>query len=95
MTKIVINNSTVIINNNSVDFVKDARDTLLNKLYYVRKYRKATFGGYENDEKLIDMYFSGKYPDMKTLIRSCKGRGGKTRNECIRCLDIIINSERS
>lgn len=95
MTKIVITNSTVIINNNPVDFAKDARDELLNKLYYVRMHRKATFGGYENDEKLIDMYFSGKYTDMKTLIKSCKGRGGKTRNGCIRCLDVIINSERS
>ena len=95
MIKIVITNSTVIINNNPVDFAKDARDELLNKLYYVRMHRKTTFGGYENDEKLIDMYFSGKYTDMKTLIKSCKGRGGKTRNECIRCLDTIINSERS
>lgn len=95
MTKIVITNSTVIINNSPVDPAKDARDQLLNKLYYVRMHRKNTFGGYENDEKLLDLYFSGKYAEMKALIRSCKGRGGKTRNECMRCLDIIIHSERS
>ena len=92
MTKIVINNSAVIIND-AVDSVKAARDTLLNKLYYAR--HKNTMGGIEAWEKLLDMYFTGRYTEMKAFIQSCKGYGGKTRNECIRCLDTIINSERS
>lgn len=92
MTKIVISNSTVIIND-IVDSVKDARDALLTKLYWARN--KTTMGGYQAWERLLEMYYRGDYVSMKVFIKSCKGRGGKTRNECIHCLDIIINSERS
>ena len=65
-----------------------AKDKLLTKLYYARY--KPTIGGYEGWLKLLEMYFQGDFAGMKKFIKSCHGKGGKTRNECINYLDIII-----
>ncbi len=82
-----INNSTVTININD-DTSSKARDLLLTKLYYARN--KETMGGYAAWHKLLDMYYIGNYAGMREFIKSCKGRGGRTRNECLGLLEIII-----
>ena len=87
MQNITINNSTVYININE-DTVSDARDKLLTKLYYAR--HKETIGGYKAWHELLDMYYSLEYDRMIEHLKSCKGKGGKTRNECIKYLNIIM-----
>ena len=87
MSNFTINNSTVYININE-GTVSDAKDKLLTKLYYARN--KQTMGGYDAWHKLLSMYYMGKYQDMKDFIKSCRGKGGKTRNECINYLNIIM-----
>lgn len=87
MNNFTINNSTVYININD-NIVNDAKDQLLSKLYYARY--KSTMGGYAAWHKLLDMYYAGEYQAMKIFINSCHGKGGKTRNECIHYLNIII-----
>ena len=82
-----INNSTVYININDTT-VSDAKDKLLTKLYYARN--KGTMGGYEAWQKLLNMYYMGNYHGMRSFIESCRGKGGKTRNECIQYINIII-----
>jgi hypothetical protein len=68
--------------------VEMAKDKLLNKLYYARN--KQTLGGREGWETLLDLYYSGNYKAMVKFIKACKGKGGKTRNECLECLHIIM-----
>lgn len=82
-----INNSTVYININEDDISKE-RDKLLTNLYFARN--KSTMGGYAAWHELLHMYYMGNYQGMKEFIQSCRGRGGKTRNECIKSLDIIM-----
>lgn len=87
MNNFTINNSTVYININE-GIVSDAKDKLLAKLYYARN--KATMGGHKAWEQLLHMYYMGNYQGMKELIKSCKGKGGRTRNECIHYIEIIM-----
>lgn len=86
MSNIIIKNSTVNIY--TEDSISKAKDELLTKLYYARN--KDTMGGYEAWLKLLDMYFIGDYIGMYNFIKSCHGKGGKTRSECIKKLNIII-----
>lgn len=87
MQNFTINNSTVYININE-GTVNDAKDKLLTKLYYARN--KSTMGGYVAWHKLLGMYYMGNYQGMIDFIRSCRGRGGKTRNECIYLINEIM-----
>lgn len=72
--------------------VSDARDRLLTKLYYAR--HKETMGGYAAWHKLLGMYYIGNYQGMIDFIRSCRGKGGKTRNECIYLIKEEIANEK-
>ena len=87
MNNFTINNSTVYININDTT-VSDAKDKLLTKLYYARN--KESIGGYVAWHELLHMYYMGNYEGMKEFIKSCKGKGGRTRNECIYLINIII-----
>lgn len=91
MNNFTINNSTVHIHIND-DTIGNAKDKLLTKLYYARN--KDTMGGYDAWLKLLDMYYMENYQGMKDFIRSCRGRGGKTRNECINYINIIIGGNK-
>lgn len=86
MPNLTINNSTVYININE-DKVAQAKDQLLRKLYYARN--KPTMGGHEAWHELLDMYYMGNYKGMKEFIKSCHGKGGKTRKECLEHLNTI------
>lgn len=88
--KISITNSTVNIYEYD-NHAESARDELLRKLFHAR--HKATMGGVENWEKLLDHYYSGEYDEMIESISSFKGKGGATRNACIRLIKIIAKSE--
>jgi hypothetical protein len=90
MQTINITNSTVFITN-SDDGVSAAKDRLLEKMYYAR--HKDTIGGYDGWLKLLEMYYAGDYKGMRRFIQSCRGYGGKTRNECVSYLNIIIKGE--
>ena len=85
-----INNSTVQINITD-DTIGNAKDELLRKLYYARN--KPTMGEYKGWQELLRMYYAGDYEGMKTFIESFNGYGAKTRNECIKCLNIIIGGK--
>ena len=87
MSNIIIKNSIVNIYNDN-DAVSKAKDELLTKLYYARN--KPTMGGYDAWIRLLDMYYMGNYIDMYKFIESCHGKGGKTRNECLKNLESII-----
>jgi hypothetical protein len=87
MQNFTINNSTVYININDTT-VSDAKDKLLTKLYYAR--HKQSMGGYAAWHELLHMYYMGNYQGMKEFINSCRGKGGKTRNECIHLINIIM-----
>ncbi len=91
MNNFTINNSTVYININE-GFVNDAKDKLLTKLYYAR--HKETIGGHKAWEHLLHLYYMGNYQGMIDFIKSCRGRGGKTRNECIYLINIIIGGNK-
>ena len=86
MNNFTINNSTVYININD-NHISEAKDKLLAKLYYARN--KDTMGNYAGWEKLLGMYHMADYQGMINFIRSCRGKGGKTRNECIHLLNVI------
>lgn len=90
MQNINITNSTVFINYNE-DTVSIAKDKLLTKLYYARN--KDTMGGYNAWLKLLDMYYAFDFKEMQKFIKSCKGKGGKTRNECLQYINIIMMGE--
>ena len=85
MTNINITNSIVNIYD---DEVSKAKDKLLEKMYYARY--KNTMGDYKMWLELIDMYYSKQYNKMIAVIKSCHGKGGKTRNDCIDCLNVIM-----
>lgn len=88
MGNFTINNHGIVNIYNGNENLGIAKDKLLTKLYYARN--KPTMGGYEGWLKLLDMYYEGNYAGMKEFIRSCRGKGGKTRNECINYINIII-----
>ena len=89
MGNIIIHNHGVVnICNTDKDTVAEAHDKLLRKMYYARN--KQTFGEYKGWLKLLDMYYAFEYDDMIEFIKSCKGYGGKTRNECIRYIETIM-----
>lgn len=72
-----------------IETVGEAKDELLRSLYYARY--KETLGGYQMWKQLLDWYYSFEYSKMIEHLKSCKGRGGATRNKCIRYLTIIID----
>lgn len=84
----IYNQGTVNIYESVDDAVSKAKDALLNKMYFARY--KQTLGGYEAWLKLLDMYYCGDYKGMCKHIKSCNGKGGKTRNECLDYLNTII-----
>ena len=90
MSNFTINNSTVYININE-GTVSEAKDKLLSKLYYARS--KETMGNYAGWEKLLSMYYMEDYQGMINFIRSCRGKGGKTRNECICLINVIMGGK--
>lgn len=90
MANITVNNyGTVnIYESVNVGATEQAKDKLLNKMYFAR--RKKTLGGYEGWKKLLEMYHWGEYKQMCKFIKSLNGTGGKTRKECLECLEIIM-----
>jgi hypothetical protein len=90
MQNITINNHGTVNIYESADpcIVEKAKDTLLSKLYFARY--KQTLGGYEGWLKLLEMYHWGEYKQMHKFIKSCNGKGGKTRKDCLDCLEIIM-----
>ena len=87
---IVINNNGGVVNiyNINETEVSKAKDKLLKKMYYARY--KETMGGYKVWLELVDMYYAEDFKGMKKLINSFHSKGGKTRNECLECLEIIM-----
>jgi len=68
--------------------IEKAKDKLLTKMYFARY--KQTLGGYEAWLRLLDMYYCGNFKGMYKYINSCKGKGGKTRVDCLECLRTIM-----
>ena len=86
---ITINNNGGTVNIVYInESVSDARNKLLDKLYYARN--KDTMGGYKAWLNLLDMYHSNDFQGMKEFISSCTGRGGKTRSECLEHINTIM-----
>lgn len=94
MANIIINNSIVNIYNVNDTTVAEAKDALLTKLYWAR--HKQTFGGYEAWLDLLDMYYAFDWQGMHNHISSYKGKGkgGKTRNECLALVETIMKGEK-
>ena len=89
------NGGTIIICGHTDELkakANEERDKLLNKMFWARY--KDTLGGYEAWKKLVEMYHCGEYEEMCEHIKNCKGKGGKTRNECLESLSVIIAYER-
>ncbi len=78
------------MNENEIRISK-AKDDLLTKMYHARY--KTTIGGYAMWKELINWYCSFQYQEMYNYIKSLKGTGGKTRSECLKCLEIIMGGE--
>lgn len=74
--------------NPECESVAQAKDELLTKLYHAR--HKSTFGGYDAWQTLLSMYYAFEYQAMYAYIANCQGMGGKTRNECLEALKIIM-----
>jgi hypothetical protein len=93
MAEIIVNNNKGgIVNVYNIDYrVSQAKDKLLSLMYHARY--KETMGGYEGWLKLLSLYDIKDYEKMYEFIESFsgKGKGGKTRNECLNCLEIIMN----
>lgn len=85
----IYNYGTVNICN--ADAINEAKDALLSKLYYARN--KETMGGYQAWLELLDMYYAFDWKGMYNRIKSCKGKGGKTRHECLKCLATIMGGK--
>jgi hypothetical protein len=89
MKNITINNyGTVNIYNVNDTTIAEAKDELLTKMYWARN--KNTMGGYDAWLDLLDMYYSADWQGMYNYIKSCNGKGGKTRRECLNKLEIIM-----
>jgi hypothetical protein len=92
----IINHGTVNIyeakSNNTIS-VEQAKDELLTKMYYARN--KNTMGGYQAWLDLLDMYYSADWQGMCDHIGSYKGKGkgGKTRHDCLKLLEVIMKGE--
>ena len=96
MANIVIHNNGVVnIYNVNSTTVAEAKDALLTKLYWARN--KQTMGGYEAWLELLDMYYGFEWQAMYDHIKSYKGKGkgGKTRNECLKLLEIIMKGDKN
>ena len=93
MANITINNHGTVNIYEGVDTnaVNEAKDTLLTKMYFARY--KQTLGGYEAWLKLLDMYYCEQYEEMHEFIKACKGKGGKTRHDCLKLLETIMRGE--
>lgn len=92
MANIIIHNNGVVnIYNVNDTTVAEAKNKLLTKLYWARN--KQTMGGYEAWLELLDMYYGFEWQNMYNRIKSCQGKGGKTRNECLEQLEIIMKGE--
>ena len=95
MAEIIINNKGGVVNIYNVNNTKvaEAKDQLLTKLYWARN--KQTMGGYEAWLELLDMYYAFDWQGMYDAISSYKGKGkgGKTRNECLRLIETIMKGE--
>lgn len=94
MANIVINNQGGIVNIYNVNdtTVAEAKDALLTKLYWARN--KQTLGGYEAWLELLDMYYAFDWQGMYDHIKACKGKGGKTRHDCLRLIETIMKGEK-
>jgi hypothetical protein len=90
MANITIHNHGTVNIYEGVDHntVNEAKDELLHKMYFARY--KQTLGGYEGWLKLLDMYYCEQYEEMREFIKGCQGKGGKTRHDCLVCLNTII-----
>lgn len=92
MANIIIHNEggTVNIYNVNSTTVAEAKDKLLTKLYWARN--KQTMGGYDAWLELLDMYYGFEWQAMYDHIKSYKGKGkgGKTRHDCLKLLEIIM-----
>ena len=89
MANIVINNFGIVnVYNVNDTTVAEAKDALLNKLYWARN--KPTMGGYEAWLNMLDMYYAGEWQEMYDLIKACKGKGGKTRHDCLALIETIM-----
>lgn len=89
MANITIHNNGIVkIYNVNDTTVADAKDKLLAKMYWAR--HKQTLGGYNAWLDLLAMYYSADWSGMIEHIQACKGKGGKTRHDCIEYLKIII-----
>lgn len=89
MANITINNNgTVNIYNVNDTSVSEEKDKLLTKLYWAR--HKSTMGGYSAWLELLDMYYANEWKQMYGYIKAFRGKGGKTRNECLKSLEIIM-----
>lgn len=92
MANIIIHNNGVVnIYNVNDTTVAEAKDALLTKLYWARN--KQTFGGYNAWLELLDKYYSFDWQGMYDYIKSCKGKGGKTRSECLKLVSTIMKGE--
>lgn len=89
---IIHNHGTVNIYNVNDTSVAEAKDKLLTKLYWART--KQTMGGYDAWLQLLDMYYAFDWQGMYNHIESYKGKGkgGKTRNECLALLKTIMKN---
>ena len=87
---IIHNHGTVNIYNVNDTTVSEAKDKLLTKLYWARN--KQTMGGYDAWLQLLDMYYAFDWQGMYNHIQSYKGKGkgGRTRNECLELLKTIM-----
>ena len=96
MANIIIHNhkdGIVNIYNVNDTSVADAKDALLTKLYWARN--KQTMGGYNAWLELLDMYYAFDWQGMYDHISSYKGKGkgGKTRHDCLKLLETIMKGE--
>lgn len=92
MNNITINNyGTVNIYNTNDTSVAEAKDKLLAKMYYARN--KDTMGNRDGWLKLLDMYFTKDWEGMYNHIQACKGKGGKTRHDCLKYIETIMKGD--
>lgn len=92
MANIIIHNNGIVnIYNVNDTKVAEAKDALLTKLYWARN--KQTFGGYNAWLELLDMYYGFEWQAMHNYIKSCKGKGGKTRYDCLKLIETIMKGE--
>ena len=97
MANIVIHNNGIVnIYNVNDTTVAEAKDALLTKMYWAARTNKQTMGGRDGWLQLLDMYYAFDWQGMYNHIISYKGKGkgGKTRNECLRLIETIMKGEK-